>query len=153
MEHSFVPSPEPEPQPLRHLMPSELLTVAGALTTNAYLYATKLAEQDQPLDGIQAMEFHKKFTDLARTQQPGNIIQGYFQDKDDYAGIFGAIQTNLDQWRRKGIVETQIGPLTEYIEWLLKAHIEEALELFDPETRRDVTRRLDMALARLGINA
>lgn len=151
MEHSFVPSPEPEPQPRKQPDYPELVSIAIDLTTNAYLYVSELAEGEHDFDAIQAAQFQKLFTDLASSRHAYPTVRGYFQDISDVEGIFEAIQTDLDNWRRKGIVAGQIEPLEEYIEWLLKAHTDDALELIDPETRRGVSRRLGMAYARLGV--
>lgn len=153
MEHSHHPSrSERAPKPRST---AELVHAAQLLTDNARKYAEVIEGSEETLDPFIAFEFKEKFISVARHHMPQSRLEGRLKETAlDLDDTFAIIQTELLTLSRGAVVESHLGPLEDYVEWLLKAHTDEALELFeaDPALKRDVVRRLDLAKARLGLD-
>lgn len=141
-----------QPTPEHSTTPSsgELLSAAHFLTMNAHSFAVMHEDGSNDIPLPLAAEFLEKFSSVARPQMSLNRINERFNVQADLADVFDAIDTELRAWARGGVVESQIVPLIEYVQWLIEAHTEEMLALFDDDTRLAVERRLALAAARVG---
>ena len=128
----------------------ELLSAAHFLTMNAYSFATSHEDGSGDIPPALAAEFLEKFSSVARPRMARHQVTERFSTQADLADVFDAIDTELRAWARGGVVESQITPLIEYVQWLIEAHTEEMLSMFDNETRLVVERRLTLAAARVG---
>lgn len=141
--------PEPTSESITRPSSGELLSAAHFLTMNAHSFAVLHDEGSGDIPPVLAGEFLEKFSCVARPRMAPSRIQERFSAQADLADVFDAIDTELRAWARGGVVESQVAPLIEYTQWLIEAHTEEMLALFDTETRLVVERRLALAAARV----
>lgn len=128
----------------------EFLSAARFLTMSAYSFAIMHEDGSRDLPSELASEFLEKFSRVVRPRMAPNHIKERFSIQADLADVFDAIDTELRAWARGGVVESQMAPLAEYVQWLIEAHTEEMLDMFDNETRLVIERRLALATARIG---
>lgn len=141
---------EPTPELLTVPSAADLLSAAHFLTINAYSLAELYEDGTADIPPVLAEAFLEKFSLVARPQMSRARVQERFSMRADLADVFDAIDSELRAWARGGIVESQVAPLIEYVQWLIEAHTEEMLSMFDAETRLVVERRLALAAARIG---
>ena len=140
---------EPTPEIITTPSSGELLSAAHFLTMNAYSFAIMHEDGSQDLPSALATEFLDKFSQVARPRMAPTYVKERFSAQADLADVFDAIDTELRAWARGGVVESQVAPLAEYVQWLIDAHTEDMLSMFEDETRLVVERRLALATARV----